>query len=193
MKPHYPLRATQFEPHTDDRFAVDALHQRCRFGINAGGRVFIVFCYSRFSDADVDHLYRLPSLAIFDRLQFVGQQSGFTEQGFIAICRLPRLRCLLDQNDSRLTPACLEAAAENRQLFWLKLPNCGISDADVSHLRAATHLHSLVLSGNPISDASVSILQELIELRALLLDDTWVSDDAKLELKTRLPRLRLLK
>jgi uncharacterized membrane protein len=78
------------------------------------------------------------------------------------------------------------------QLVWLQLPDCGLTDEDLSAIAELKNLVRLNLSRNNISDEGVVKLQELNQLEYLNLYSTRISKSSFNLFNTGFPRLKKL-
>lgn len=187
-----PLRPTDFSPHPHDAFSVGALAElRTCFRLNPRGRVWSVFTSNAFGDAHVSHLFGLAELIEFNRAQFVGQESHFTDDGFREMATHPRLQAFMDNNNPNITDESAAAVSESTNLRWVNFPNCAITDAGVKHLSKSNRLLALSLIANNITDACVPDLCRLTNLRRLSLGNTQISEESIALLKSSLDRCRV--
>lgn len=91
----------------------------------------------------------------------------------------------------KISPAGLQAVAQQKKLSYLDLSNSSIGDDDLKSLIPLTELRMLDLSGTQVTDAGMRYIAELASLEYLHLDRTAVTDDAVESLR-HLPRLQTL-
>jgi Leucine-rich repeat (LRR) protein len=126
--------------------------------------------------------------------------SQLTDAGLAAFARMKSLRSLYVKSDlisgrtldalaqlrlndlgiesTSLDTGCLTALTRYRDLQYLSLANCRLTDESLGRLPRLPLVSSLNLSGNPISDAGLDGLYDWPQLEYVTARDTDVTDDA---------------
>lgn len=106
-----------------------------------------------------------------------------SDRGFAALKDLPNLRKLVVEKGA-LTPAAAAAVGQCKELRYLSLLNCGVSDAELANLKALTLLEHLTLADNPqVTDKGLATVKGFERLRSLNLNKTSISDKGLAELR----------
>lgn len=187
------LRSSQFTPHADDAHSVKLLGEiGVRFGLTPRGRVWSVFAIRSFQDSHVELLHGLPNLIEFNILQFVGDVSRFTDSGFRRLCRHSSLQAVMICNNPAITDRAAETVGSSRQLRWVKLPRCAITDDGIAMISKAKQLLGLGLIANHVTDACLPWLLSLTNLRTLNVEGTGISATGIASLQTALSRCKVI-
>lgn len=106
-----------------------------------------------------------------------------SDKGFAALKELPNLRKLV-LGKAALSPAAAAAIGQCKNLRYLGVVGCGVSDADVAALKDLVLLEHLSLSENPqVTDKSMAVVKGFDRLRVLYLSKTAITDKGLAELK----------
>jgi hypothetical protein len=93
---------------------------------------------------------------------------------------------------SRVTDAELVQLKVFTQLQSLRLWGTQVTDAGLAYLKGLTQLRGLDLTGTRVTDAGLVHLKSLSNLQSLYLSNTQVTEAGAQDLKTALPRVRLV-
>jgi len=139
----------------------------------------VVAKFENASDALLASLKKHPQiggLEVFDATKC-------TDKGFAQLKELPHLRKLVI-GKATLTPTGAAAIGQCKELRYLGLVGCGITDAEFVGMKGLTMLEHLALSENPqITDKSMATVKGFERLRALYLNKTAITDKGLAELK----------
>jgi hypothetical protein len=106
-----------------------------------------------------------------------------SDKGFAALKELPSLRKLV-LGKATLTPAAATAIGQCKNLRYLGLVGCGVTDAEFAGMKDLTMLEHLALSENPqITDKTMAVVKGYSRLRVLYLNKTGITDKGLAELK----------
>lgn len=83
--------------------------------------------------------------------------------------------------------------SELKNLQRLSVANCGVTDADLAHLKPLIHLKVLDLSDNPITNKAVEVIKKLPELTELNLSNTKITKDQVDAIKKALPKCEVMR
>ena len=131
--------------------------------------VFFV-AFSSVSDADLEHLERLPQLT-----QVNLQGSKVTDVGMEHLKGLTQLQDL-NLSGTQVTDTGLGCLKGLKQLRDLNLSGTQVTDTGLGCLKGLTQLWVLDLSGTHITDVGLEHLNDLIQLRRLDITGTQVTD-----------------
>lgn len=169
-------------PTADEQTAIDAVAK-------AGGKVEIdpkldpaarvVAKFDTGADAALVALKKLPQVGAVE----VFDATKVTAKGLDALKELPHLRRLaLGKSD--MTLARVAPIAQCKELRDLRLPDAGLSNAELAGLSALTMLEQLDLSGNTqLTDKAMATVKGFERLHSLYLSKTAVTNAGLTELK----------
>jgi hypothetical protein len=106
-----------------------------------------------------------------------------SDKGFGQLKDLPNLRKLVISK-AALSPTGAAAIGQCKELRYLGLVGCGVTDAEFTGMKGLVMLEHLALSENPqITDKSMATIKGFERLRVLYLNKTAVTDRGLAELK----------
>lgn len=106
-----------------------------------------------------------------------------TEKSFVALKALPKLRKLV-VGKGELNAAAIIALGQCKELRYLALVECGLTDAELVGLKKLALLEHLTLSDNPkLTDKGMASVKALDRLQVLYLSNTSITDKGLAELK----------
>ncbi len=169
-------------PTADEQKAIDAV-------VKAGGKAEIdpklpaaarvSAKFENGTDAALLALKKSPQIGSVDAYD----GTKCTEKGFVALKDLPHLRRLI-LGKSVMTALRVNAISQCKELRDLRLPEAGLSDAELVYLKKLTLLESFDATDNPqLTDKSMATLKTLDRLQSLYLAKTGITDKGLMELK----------
>lgn len=139
----------------------------------------VVARFETATDKLLDTLKKQPlvgAVEIFDATKC-------TAKGFTALKSLPQLRKFV-VGKANLNMAAITALGQCKELRYLALVQCGLTDLELAGLMNLTLLEHLSLSNNPkITDKGMAVVKTLDRLQALYLSNTSITDQGLAELK----------
>lgn len=145
--------------------------------LRTGARVVAKF--EKATDALFASLKKHPEIGGIE----VFDATKCTDKGFALLKDLPHLRKLVI-GKAALSPAGAAAIGECKELRYLGLVGCGITDGEFVGMKGLAMLEHLALSENPqITDKSMATVKSFERLRVLYLNKTAISDRGLAELK----------
>jgi hypothetical protein len=119
---------------------------------------------------------RVGAVEIFDATKC-------TDKGFAALRSLPHLRKLV-VGKAALKPEAVTAISYCKELRYLALTDCGVTDGELVSLKRLTLLEHLTLSDNPkVGDKGMASVKTLDRLQVLYLSNTGITNKGLVELK----------
>ncbi|MBA4188213.1 MAG: hypothetical protein C0467_09380 [Planctomycetaceae bacterium] len=113
----------------------------------------------------------------------VADATKCTDKGLAALKDLPNLRKIVF-GKATLTPTGASTIGQCKELRYLGLVGCGVTDAEFTGMKGLTMLEHLALSENPqITDKSMATVKGFERLRVLYLNKTGITDKGLAELK----------
>ncbi len=148
----------------------------------------LTLLYSGVGDGDLKYVAKLTGLK-----ELSLYATRVTDEGLKQLAGMPALR-MLDLSENReLTDSALEAAAAIPNLEELRLSNCPkVTGIGLKAVAKLAKLKGLWVNGDPVTDENALALKAVKTLEHLDLAGTKVSDEAALEIKTALPKARVL-
>ncbi len=140
----------------------------------------------KVSDAAIAHLRHLTGLK-----GLALWETNIGDEGLRHLRHLSKLRWL-DIDDTRVTDDGLTYLSELSLLKELSLLNDRITDKGIVHLRNLTSLEGLDLMNTSVSDKAVEALRKMQQLRTLRIVNTSITEKGYREIKSALPRCKLL-
>ena len=140
----------------------------------------------RFSDVG------LKSLTQLTRLETLHLGPGITDVGLADIRHLHRLRRLY-LSGTDVTDAGLKHLKGMPHLETLMLAGTNVTDAGMILLKHHPGLKTLSLSFTSISNDSLQTIKELQHMRRIFLTGSQVTDQGATDLKSVLPRLKIIR
>lgn len=187
------MKIDEFQPHPSETDAVSCLAElRCRFALDAHGRVYHVLISRGFSDQDASLLQELPHLTQFCGGYHPPGQGDFTADGFSQVLRHQRLERFTFQGNLALNDDAVSDAFAIGLVPYLGLPQTAITDAGVESLARYRDLQGLSLIGTSVSDQSVPFLCEMRNLTELYIANTNISKESIATLQSWLPECRIV-
>jgi hypothetical protein len=106
-----------------------------------------------------------------------------TDKGFVALRSLPHLQKLV-VGKAAFKPEAVTAISYCKELRYLGLTDCGITDGELLSLKRLTLLEHLTLSDNPkVTDKGMASVKALERLQVLYLANTGITNKGLAELK----------
>ena len=128
---------------------------------------------SRLTDKAAKHLAKIKTLRTVNL-----PQADFTDQGMIALTRLPELE-LLRIGSPRLSDAAAPAIASMNSLRFLHLINVPLTDEGLKWFESMRQLESLYLDGSQVSQAGLESLIEALPDLHLHIDQQHLDIDPR--------------
>lgn len=138
--------------------------------------------------ADVDPSFLLS----LQELQSVVFHCPIDDRVLHAVGRLPQLTSLTLTGEQNVTPAGLEALANQTSLDKLQLANGNIGDEHLAQIGKMQNLTILQISRSPITDEGVAHLTSLQKLQTLLLIECNSLTDEAMKSVAKLSKLHTL-
>jgi len=139
----------------------------------------VVAKFENASDALFASLKKHPeigSIEVFDATKC-------SDKGFALLKDLPNLRKLVI-GKAAMSPTAAASIGQCKELRYLGLVGCGITDAEFAGMKGLSLLEHLALSENPqITDKAMATVKGFERLRVLYLNKTGVTDKGLAELK----------
>ncbi len=139
----------------------------------------VVAKFETISDGLLASLKKHPEIGGIDTFD----ATKCTDKGFGTLKELPHLRKLV-LGKATLSPTGAAAIGQCKELRYLGLVGCGVTDAEFAGMKGLTMLEHLALSENPqITDKAMATVKGFERLRVLYLNKTGITDRGLAELK----------
>jgi hypothetical protein len=159
--------------------AIDKLGGKADIDAKLAAEARVTARFEAITDSTLAALKKYPQIGAIETFD----ATRSTDKDFTAIKDLPNLRKLV-LHKGALSPASANAIGQFKELRYLALVDCNVTDAELVSLKKLTLLEHLTLSENPkITDKGMAAVKGFERLQVLYLSKTSITDKGLAELK----------